>query len=140
MHLAWPQPNRTFGFVDALGLTGLLGLLAARFLPVARLPFWECALRKNTGWPCPGCGLTRAAEGVALGNFGAAWDANPFGTIAAILFGLAAVLAFLHLAFKLPVPKVSLTPRESSVLRWSIAAAALSSYAYVVAVAKLLNA
>ena len=33
--------------------------------PGGRLPFWHCVFREHTGWPCPGCGLTRAARGLA---------------------------------------------------------------------------
>lgn len=136
MIVSWPRPNRSVGFVDVLGLTGAVGFLVARFVPVAKLPFWGCELRQRTGWPCPGCGLTRVAERVALGNIAGAWEANPLGTVAALLFALAILISFAHLAFKLPIPIVQLTRREASALRWSIAALAVLNYAFVIATAK----
>jgi hypothetical protein len=132
MTLRFPKPNRSFGFLDVLGLTGVLGLLVARFVPVARLPFWGCALRRTTGWPCPGCGLTRVAEHVAHGDLARAWDANPLGTAAALLFALAALLSLAHLAFKLPMPEVELSRREALALRVGIGLLVVVNYAFLI--------
>ena len=136
MTIVWPRRNRQFGFVDALALTGLCGLLVARFVPVARLPFWGCVLRQSTGWPCPGCGLTRAAEGVAHLHLGAAWSANPLGAVAALGFVFAILLSILHLGLKMPLPNLVPTRREALLLRVLLAAALVSNYAYVIAKAK----
>lgn len=123
--------------VDALGLCGLVGLLVARFIPVAKwIPFWGCPLRQTTGWPCPACGLTRVADRVAHLNLPGAWDANPLGTVAALLFALAVVVATLHLVFKLPLPEVTLTDREARAVRVGVVAAVVVNYAFVVAKAK----
>jgi hypothetical protein len=129
VRLEWPVPNRRLGAVDALAVTGLVGLLVARFVPIARLPFWGCTLREMTGWPCPGCGLTRAADHLSHFNFAGAWDANPLGTIAAVGFMVAIVLSALHLVFRVPLPSVWLTGPEKTaglvalvvavVLNWS---------------------
>ncbi len=136
MTITWPKPNRAVGFLDALALTGLCGLLVARFVPFARLPFWGCALRQRTGWPCPGCGLTRAAEGVAHFHIGAAWAANPFGTVVALFFLAAIVLSVLHLAFKMPLPHFVPNRREALALRIALAALVAINYAYIVLKAK----
>ena len=119
--------------MDVLGLMGAVGFLVARFVPLAKLPFWGCELRQRTGWPCPGCGLTRVAERMALGNVAGAWEANPLGTVAALLFAVATLISTAHLAFKLPIPIVELTRREASALRWSIAVLAILNYAFVIA-------
>lgn len=132
MRLHWPPPNRTFGLVDALGLTGLVGLLVARYVPLARLPFWGCYIRDVTGWPCLGCGLTRVADHVSHGNVAAAWAANPLGTIAALLFVGCILASFLHLAFKLPLPSVQLTPLEARLARVSLVVAVVLNYGFVV--------
>ena len=136
MKLDWPKPNRTLGFFDVLGLLGLLGLLVARFVPVARLPFWGCVLRQTTGWPCPSCGLTRVAERVAHGNLAGAWEANPLGTVGALLFALTALISLLHLLFKLPIPDVRLTRREAFLTRATIVLLVLFNYAYLIVKAK----
>ncbi|HZA51873.1 MAG TPA: DUF2752 domain-containing protein [Myxococcaceae bacterium] len=132
MRLEWPVPNRRFGVLDALAVTGLVGLLVARFVPVARLPFWGCAFREMTGWPCPGCGLTRAADRISHLNFAGAWDANPLGTIAAVGFLVAILLSALHLAFRMPMPSVRLTATERTGGYVLLALAVLLNWSWVV--------
>lgn len=133
MHVHLPPPNRRFGALDALGVTGAVGLAVARWVPIARLvPFWGCALREQTGWPCLGCGLTRAADHFAHGNLLAALQANPLGTVAAAFFALCAVATLLHLAFAVPLPEVHLTPHEARRLRWALGAAVVLNYAFVI--------
>ena len=137
MKLHLPAPNRRPGTLDALGLIGLVGLLVARYVPVARLvPFWGCVLRERTGWPCPGCGLTRVADHVSHGNLAAAWAANPLGTVAALLFALAALAALLHLVFKLPLPRVELTERETQALGAVLLVLFFVNYAWMIVQAK----
>jgi len=130
--VSWPKPNRTIGFIEALALTGLTGLLIARFVPVARLPFWGCALRQHTGWPCPGCGLTRVAERIARFNVAGAWDANPLGTVVALFFVLAILLSALHLLFKMPLPNLVPSQREALGLRIAVAGSVLVNYGYII--------
>lgn len=132
MQIHWPAPNRKFGFLDALALTGLTGLLVARFIPVAKLPFWGCALREMTGWPCLGCGLTRVADRMSHFNFVGAWEANPLGTFAAGLFMLAIVLSFLHLVFKLPLPRFELSEREKTGMRVGVVVLVVMNWGWLV--------
>src|SRR5262245_36387991 len=132
MRIHWPAPNRVFGFVDAMGIAGATGLLVARFIPVARLPFWGCAIRQATGWPCPGCGLTRVADRMSHFNFAGAWEANPLGTVAAALFMVAVIGAVLHMGFKVPMPSIDLTPREWFWVRAGLAVLVVVNYAFVV--------
>ncbi|MCI0673748.1 MAG: DUF2752 domain-containing protein [Myxococcaceae bacterium] len=133
MHLHLPPRNRTFGFVDALGVTGAVGLAIARWVPVARIvPFWGCVLREQTGWPCLGCGLTRAADRFAHGDFIGALQANPLGAVAAAFFALCVVASALHLAFGVPLPEVRLSPREARGARWALVVAVVLNYAFVV--------
>ena len=121
-----------FGFVDAMGLTGAVGLLVARFIPLARLPFWGCAIRRATGWPCPGCGLTRVADRMSHFNVAGAWSANPLGTVAALMFMVAIVATVLHLVFKVPMPAATFTPREGYWARVALAVLVVVNYGFVV--------
>lgn len=133
MKVLIPPRNRRFGTVDALGIAGIVGLLVARYIPVARIiPFWGCVLREQTGWPCLGCGLTRVADRVSHFNFAGAWEANPLGTVAAVLFALLAVVTVLHLVFAMPIPEVQLSPKEWGVLRVVMPMVIVVNYAYVV--------
>lgn len=129
MRLSWSKPNRTPGTLDFLGLLGLLGFAVARFIPVAVwLPFWGCPLRQRTGYPCPGCGLTRVAERVAHGNLVGAWEANPLGTVAALVFAAMGLFSVLHLGLKLPVPSLDLADREARWLRTALVLALAINY------------
>lgn len=132
MQLSWPPPNRRFGLIDGLGLTGLVGLAVARWIPIARLvPFWGCAFREQTGWPCLGCGLTRAAERFAQGNVAGALEANPLGTLAAAAFAILAMGSVLHLVFGMPLPEVKLEERELQAVRWTLVVAVLINWSWV---------
>jgi hypothetical protein len=124
--------TRRFEFLHALGLTGLLGFLVARWVPLDKLPFWRCAIREHTGWPCPGCGLTRVAQRLARGDVGGALDANPLGTLVALGFAACTLYAALQLLFRLPVPRLSLTEREGRLTRALLLAAVVANYAVVV--------
>ena len=133
MQLSWPKPNRTLGPLDVLGLVGLAGLLVARFIPVARIiPFWGCAFRRVTGWPCPGCGLTRAADHFSHLHWLTAVKSNPLGTLAAAGFAVLAVWTLIHLAFKVPFPDITLSGREWRVLRYAAVIAFGLNYAFVI--------
>jgi hypothetical protein len=54
-----------------------------------------CPLRSLTGIPCPLCGMTTAATGLAAGDLGVALAANPF---ALLLAGFTLVMAVLMAA------------------------------------------
>ena len=93
-------------------------------------------MRHATGWPCPSCGLTRVADRLAHGNLVGAWDANPLGTVAALLFGAVALASLLHLVFKVPIPEVELSKREAYLVRAAIVLLVVVNYAYMIAKAK----
>ena len=131
--LPWPEPNRRLGFVDALAVTGLVGFLVARFIPVARLPFWGCAFRDLTGWPCLGCGLTRVADRMSHFNFLGALEANPLGAVAAFAFMVAIVWSLLHLVFKVPYPNVQLHEAISSRWRMGLLVAVVVNWGFMAA-------
>jgi Protein of unknown function (DUF2752) len=130
--LTWTPRERRFDLLHALGLTGVVGLLVARFIPVATLPFWHCVFREHTGWPCPGCGLTRAADGLAHLRFGFAFAANPLGALAGCLLAGAAVLAAAQWIFKLSLPLPIPSAREARAGRITLLVGVLANYAFVI--------
>lgn len=133
MRIVWSPRGRAFGTVEALGLLGLLGLGVARWVPLAAwVPFWGCSVRSLTGWPCPGCGLTRAAERVARLDLVGALRANPLGAVAAVGFAGLAVAALARLAFAVSLPHVVLSEREWAWARWLFVLAVAANYGFVV--------
>jgi hypothetical protein len=139
MQLVWPARNREFGYFDALGVVGALGFLVARFIPVARLPFWFCPLRQQTGWPCPSCGLTRAADRLSHGDVLGALEVNPLGALAGLMFALFALGTFVHLAFRVPIPDVRPSEREATWLRVALIAGFFANYGYMIVSANVLG-
>ena len=132
MTLHWTPRERSFTLLHALGLAGVTGLLVARFVPVARLPFWRCVFREHTGWPCPGCGLTRAADGLSHLRLGFAFESNPLGALVGCLMACAAVLGLVQWAFRLSLPVPRLSPEEARASRVALVAAVVANYAFVI--------
>jgi hypothetical protein len=46
------------------------------------LPGWVCPVRAATGWPCPGCGLSRALVELVRGHLATAIALHPFAPVA----------------------------------------------------------
>lgn len=51
---------------------------AAYFVVFKRILYSMCPAVWLTGYPCPGCGMTRAAFRVLHLDFGGAWEIHPF--------------------------------------------------------------
>ena len=56
----------------------VLCVLAFYFLVGKNFMYSLCPFVSLTGFPCAGCGLTRAAFAVLRGNFALAWKLHPF--------------------------------------------------------------
>lgn len=57
---------------------GIAGMLLAVYMTAAdRLWGAFCSVRMNTGVPCPGCGITRAAILLLTGRWRQAWQMHP---------------------------------------------------------------
>jgi hypothetical protein len=80
---------------EQLGVAGLgaAGAAVAYQATLGGQGLWlPCPLRTLTGIPCPLCGMTTAATGLAAGDLGAAVAANPF---VLLLAGFTLVMAVL---------------------------------------------
>ena len=65
--------NRFFSLLLAIALVHLASLRTSGFTqgPIV------CPVRLLTGFPCPGCGTTRAIGAISIGDFEQAWSLNP---------------------------------------------------------------
>lgn len=117
-----------FGLI--YGVIAVLGLLAARFLPVARLAPC-CPFLQLTGIPCPTCGGTRAAVLLAHGNVSAALFMNPLTTLAFLGALLFLFLTMLLRTLGLPRIAVDLTDRETNAVRALAVLAVLVQWVYL---------
>lgn len=77
---------------------GFLGLASAPLVGAVllnhgmALPFVSCPLRRLTGIPCPGCGLSRSFMAIARGDFDEALRMHLFGPVLFVGFILVIVL------------------------------------------------
>ena len=59
------------------------------------IPLWRCAFHDVTGFPCPGCGVTRSMSALVRGRLHDSWHWHPFSPVlamAALLIVLGCVL------------------------------------------------
>ena len=135
MTLTWVRPERRFGPLQLFGFAGLLGLLVARYVPVALLlrPFWGCPLRQHTGIPCLACGLTRAFDYTTHGRFLDALKVTPVGTLVPLICLVAGLFALGGLLFRAPLPHLKLTEAEDRRVRLGIVFAVLGNWVYMLA-------
>jgi Protein of unknown function (DUF2752) len=117
---------------EQLGLVGL-GAAAASFVypAISRetgigLP---CPLRTLTGVPCPMCGMTTAATGLAAGDLQVALAANPFVLVLAALTLVMAALMAARAAGLAPPPAQWPASRRRQAY-WAVAALLTASWAF----------
>jgi len=87
-----------------------------------------CLFRNLTGYPCPGCGITRAVVCLAHGQFA---EALRFHPLAPIAFGflIAATLQHLPLPARLRLPSRLWTPRLQTLCYSTLVALLLGIWA-----------
>ena len=89
MLLRWSPASTLFGNRTRRVFTLLIFWLIVREVALRTNGFEDgpivCPLRILTGYPCPGCGGTRAMGSIALGQFDQAWSFNPLAFLVAII-------------------------------------------------------
>lgn len=71
--------NRHIHGIAALILAAILALTIFTSTDTVEAGPSVCYFNTYTGYPCPGCGLTRAVSAVGNGDLDIAWDYHPFG-------------------------------------------------------------
>ena len=132
--LKFERPRGRIGLLSIYGMIAAVGLLIARFVPVAKIfsPWWGCPLRRATGIPCFGCGLTRAFDWEAHGHILRAFALTPFGALLPLGTALVAGWGLAVLVARVPVPVFTLDAAAGRVVRWSLLGAVLVNWLYMV--------
>lgn len=114
-----------------LMLTG--GLLAVRLIPDLVHGLSRCPLRDITGVPCPTCGGTHAAAGMAAGRWLDALQANPIATVGLAVFTLWAVYGVIATLLPRLRRGLELSGPEKKAARYLAAFLILASWAWQIA-------
>jgi len=134
LDLTFHRPAQRFGLMSVYGVLAAAALGVARFIPIAKWlqPWWGCPLRETTGIPCMACGLTRAFDWEAHGHFARAFALTPVGALLPVGCAVLAVWGLAVLTVRAPVPKLELDGVSARVLRWTVIAAILGNWIYMV--------
>jgi hypothetical protein len=120
------------GNAIAISALHLLALATAGILPLDAPPLslLTCPFRAATGLPCLGCGCLHAFAAVAHLDLGAAFLANPLGSLVAIGgMGFAAGTALRLCGVRFAAPRMG--PARARFARISIAFAVLANWCFV---------
>ncbi|HEX2163355.1 MAG TPA: DUF2752 domain-containing protein [Thermoanaerobaculia bacterium] len=126
------SPRRQLAFLWGFVAAALVALSPLADRLAAGLP--ACPLKATTGWPCPGCGTTRAALALADLDVLAAFAVSPLaatGWVALVGGGL--VAGGLAVAGIEPPAPPAWTPRRLTLFRLGAAAAIAGNWLYLVA-------
>ncbi len=130
-----PEKAR-FGPLEMMGAAGLALLFTARFIPLARLPWWGCPLREITGLPCLSCGMTRSFDWFMRGRLLDSLAINPLGFLLASLAAIAALYLLLA-PLRPPRLQLSLPPRMALWARIGAGVAIAGNWVFLLARALL---
>ena len=124
-------PRRQLGLFWGLVAAALVALspLASRL--AAGLP--ACPLKSLSGWPCPGCGTTRAALALADLDLLAAFAVSPLAAAGwTLLVAGGLVAGAISLAGLEPPAPPGWTPRRLAAFRIAAATAIVGNWIYLV--------
>jgi hypothetical protein len=117
---------------EQLGVAGLgaAGAAVAYQVALGGKGLWlPCPLRMLTGVPCPLCGMTTAATGLASGDLGVALAANPFVLLlAGFTLVMAVLMAARAIGWVAPPAQWPASRRRQSY--WVVAGLAAASWAF----------
>ena len=128
---ALPSPSLPRDAI-AISVLHLLALATAGLLPLDAPPLslLACPFRAATGLPCLGCGCLHAFAAVAHLDPGAAFLANPLGSLVAVggaVFALATALRLCGVHFAAP----RMGPARARVARIAVAVAVVANWCFV---------
>ena len=131
--MSWREPDREDRHVAALWAlcAGLVVLFRPLWIAGATLAP-PCPWHAWTGWPCPGCGTTRALVRLLHGDVTGAFAVNPLSTCGAFAFLAGGLAAPAWLACGGRAPCFAMHARPIWI--GALAAAFLANWAWLVTV------
>lgn len=130
--MTWRLPDREDRHVAVLWLACAVSAVALRSVWLSASAFLpSCPFHHLTGWPCPGCGTSRAMVRLLNADVLGALALNPLAACGAIAFVTGGVSAPLWLACGGCVPRV--TPRPKPFGAALLAAAFLINWVWLIA-------
>ncbi len=96
----------------------IFGTIVAHFLPMLPYQLPLCLFRLMTGYPCAGCGMTRAFEAAAHGHFKEAFEWHPIGLALFIAAWAGVLLCTYELLTNKPFDWEGWLNRYGTLLAW----------------------
>ncbi len=122
-----PSGERTEALAGLL-LVVLIALLVYSLSSPLMTSIILCPFRRLTGWPCPGCGMTRALNALAHGQWEVALSLHPLSPIAAAGWLLLGLSTLLKVVF----------PSCASLRRWGVLGKRIRMSTWIVGLASVL--
>ena len=115
----------------------VLGLVTGWIVPIVGFIMPACQFRRFTGWPCPGCGGTRAGGLLSCGHVIDAFSMSPLVTLLAVVAAAFALYSALALVFRLPRFRIRLSNSRERRVLWAVfIMSAAAHWIYLIAVGR----
>ncbi len=138
MRIRLEKPARENSDLEIVAVSvAALAVAVALALNFVDVPIPACNFHRLTGYPCPGCGGTRAGLLLSRLDVFGAIEMNPLVAVLGITCGLAAVYSIIVLTFRLPRVRFGFSSDKERRTFWVAAVlVALANWTYLIAVGR----
>jgi len=136
MRLRFDKPTRENSDLEIIAVSvAVLALATGWVLLVSGIHLPACNFRRMTGYPCPGCGGTRAWLMLARLQLVAALQMNPLVAALGMAGGLFALYSAVALIFRLPRLRLTFSTRTERRVFWiAVACITAANWVYLILV------
>jgi len=138
MRIRLEKPSRENSDLEivAVSIAVLAGAVAVA-LNFVDVPLPACNFHRLTGYPCPGCGGTRACLLLSRLHVSAAFEMHPLAAVLGIAGGLVAAYSTVVIAFRLPRIRLGFSSNTERRVFWvTVVLVALANWVYLIAVGR----
>jgi len=138
MRIRLKEPSKENSDLEIIAVSiAALAVAVAVALNFVDVPLPGCNFHRLTGYPCPGCGGTRACLLLSRLHVSAAFEMHPLATVLAIAGGLVAAYSAVVLAFRLPRIRLGFSSDTERRVFWvAIVLVVLANWTYLIAVGR----